>query len=241
MTSAANADDVSGIAVKQFLTFVLAALAGFAGAAAWSLTGLGHAQTRDYLLANPDILPEMADAFRAQEAREALASVSADVRVPFTGAVLGNPQGSKVLVKFTDYGCGYCRASVADIDRLIAADPDLKVVVRERATFPGSEAAARMALAAAKQGKYDAFYHALFAQGTPSEATIATAARRAGLDMEAAQDFARTEAVTKELVRNDDYAQALGIPGTPSWIYGDTVFEGAVGYDAMARIVLGQI
>ena len=29
----------------------------------------------------------------------------------------------------------------------------------------------------------------------------------------------------------------LGIPGTPSWVYGDTVFEGAVGYQQLSEIV----
>ena len=93
------------------------------------------------------------------------------------GAVLGNPEGSHVLVKFTDYGCTYCRQSIAGIDRLIAADPELKVVVREWPIFDGSEQAARMALAAAAQGKYPAFYHAMFDQGPPSDANVARAAQ----------------------------------------------------------------
>ena len=226
--------------MKHLLTIAIALVAGFVGAAVWSLTGLGNSQTRDYLVANPDILPEMADAYRAQEAKDALAAVSRDVREPFAGAVLGNPQGSKVLVKFTDYACGYCRVSVADVDRLIAADPDLKVVIRERATFPGSEPAARMALAAANQGRYDAFYHAMFDLGSPSAETVAAAARQVDLDMEAALEFGQSEAVTQELIRNNELAQTLNIPGTPSWIFGDRVFEGAVGYDEMARIVLGD-
>ncbi len=225
---------------RHLLTFAIALVAGFAGAAIWSLSGLGNAQTRAYLVANPEILPEVADAYRAKEASNALANVSDDVRQPFVGAVLGNPQGSKILVKFTDYSCGFCRLSVADVDRLIAEDPDLKVVVRERVTFANTEPAARMALAAADQGKYDAFYHAMFDLGSPSPETVAAAARQAGIDMDAALEFSQSEAVTAELVRNDEFAQALGLTGTPSWIFEDQVFEGAVGYDEMARIVLGD-
>ena len=226
--------------MKHLITMAIALVAGFIGAAVWSLTGLGHAQTRDYLVANPDILPEMADAYRAEQAKDALAAVSGAVREPFPGAVLGNPRGSKTLVKFTDYACGYCRVSVADVDRLIAADPELKVVIRERATFANSEPAARMALAAAQQGKYDAFYHAMFALGSPSAETVSAAARQAGIDMDAALEFGQSEAVTQELVRNNELAQTLNIPGTPSWIFGNQVFEGAVGYDEMARIVMDE-
>ena len=223
--------------MKYLLTVVIALLAGFAGAAAFNYSGLGHSQTRDYLVANPDILPEMAAAYQSQEARQKLASIKGNVSLPFEGAVLGNPNGSKTLVKFTDYACGYCRASVADVDRLIAADPELRVVVREWPIFNGSEAASRMGLAAAKQGKYDAYYHALFALGQPTAENVAAAARTAGVDMEAARSYGQSDEVTAELARNDAMARQLGFTGTPSWVIGDLPFEGAVGYDQLAQYV----
>lgn len=223
--------------MKHLLTVAIGLVAGFAGAALFALSGLGNAQTRDYLVTNPDILPEMARAYQAQEARAQLAEVKDEVLAPFAGAVLGNPQGTKTLVKFTDYACGYCRVSVPDLDQLIAANPDLRVVVRERVTFANSEPAARMSLAAAQQGKYDAFYHAMFALGTPSEEKVEQAARTAGLDMDAARAFSASEAVTQELIRNDDLAQQLNIPGTPSWVFEDQVFEGAVGFEDLNKVV----
>ena len=223
--------------MKYLLTVVIALLAGFAGAAAFNFSGLGHSQTRDYLVANPDILPEMAAAYQSQEAQQKLASIKGNVSQPFEGAVLGNPNGSKTLVKFTDYACGYCRASVADVDRLIAADPELRVVVREWPIFDGSEAASRMGLAAAKQGKYNAYYHALFALGQPTAENVAAAARTAGVDMNAARSYGQSDEVTAELARNDAMARQLGFTGTPSWVIGDLPFEGAVGYDQLAKYV----
>ncbi|WP_247713345.1 DsbA family protein [Qipengyuania polymorpha] len=224
--------------MMRYLTTVLVALvAGFAGAAAFTYSGLGDANTREYLVSNPDILPEMANAYQTQEARQQLASIKGNVSRPFEGAVLGNPNGSKTLVKFTDYACGYCRATVADVDRLIAADPDLRVVVREWPIFNGSEVSARMGLAAAKQGKYDAFYHALFALGTPTAENVAAAARTAGVDMDVARTYGESDEVTAELARNDAMARQLGFTGTPSWVVGDQVFEGAVGYDRLAQYI----
>ena len=223
--------------MKYLLTVVIALLAGFAGAAAFNYSGLGHSQTREYLVSNPDILPEMANAYQTQEAQQKLASIQGNVSQPFEGAVLGNPNGSKTLVKFTDYACGYCRSSVADVDRLIAADPDLRVVVREWPIFNGSEASARMGLAAAKQGKYEAFYHSLFELGTPSEENVMAAARTAGLDLVAAQEYGKSDEVTAELVRNDGFARQLGFTGTPSWVIGEQAFEGAVGYDRLVQYI----
>ncbi len=215
--------------MKNYLSTALIALVfGFAGAGLWSLSGLGNGQTRDYLIANPQILPEMAEAYQRSEAQDRLAKLSGDVKTAFPGAVLGNPEGSKVLVKFTDYGCTYCRQSIAGIDKLIAADPELKVVIREWPIFDGSERAARMALAAARQGKYPTFYHAMFEQGPPTEATIARAGQIAGLDMAAAESFAASQEATTELTKNMTYARSLQFTGTPSWIAGDEVIEGLV-------------
>ena len=223
--------------MKFFLTLILAVAAGFGGAALFSYSGLGHQQTREYLLANPDILPKMAEAYQTRESSRRVASVSGRLSQPFESAVLGNPEGSKVLVKFTDYACGYCRTSVADIDRLVAEDPELKVVVREWPIFDGSEAAARMGLAAAKQGKFDAYYHAMFALGTPTPENIAIAAGTAGIDMQAAEEYGASEEATSELARNEAYARQLGFSGTPSWVFENQAFEGAVGYEKLAEML----
>ena len=219
---------------QYFLTALIALVAGFAGAAAWSFTGLGNAQTRQYLVSNPEILPEMAEAFQASQAQERLAGGRDEGVEPFPGAVLGNPEGSRTLVKFTDYGCTYCKASEPDIARLIAEDPQVKVVVREWPIFEGSEEAARMALAAAMQGKYPAFYKAMFALGPPSPATVEAAAKTAALDLQRARTDAASDRVSAELARNMALARELGFSGTPSWVAGDRVLEGAVGYDALA-------
>ena len=221
--------------MKNLVTALLALVFGFLGAAIWSYSGLGNAQTREYLLANADILPEMAEAYQQGQAQDRLAQVDAQVRLPFPGAVLGNPNGSKVLVKFTDYGCTYCRQSIAETDRMVAEDPELKIVVREWPIFDGSEAAARMALAAAKQGKYSAFYHAMFEQGPPSDATIARAAQIAGLDMAAAQAFIASDEATAEIANTMVLARTLGFSGTPSWVAGDQVIEGLVPAERLAE------
>ncbi len=220
--------------MKQHLaTAAIALVGGFAGAAIWSFTGLGHSQTRDYLVSNPGILPEMADAWQAEQSREQLAQVADEVRKPFPGAVLGNPNGTRTLVKFTDYACGYCRISVADVDRLIQENPDVRVVIREFPIFQGSDVPARMALAAAKQGKYKAFHHAMFELGSPTAENVMLAAQQAGLDLDAAREYGASEEVTAELARNQELARTLGFTGTPSWVAGDKVMEGAIGFDRL--------
>ncbi len=219
------------------ITALVALVAGFGGAALWSLSGLGDAQVRRYLVANPEILPEMAQAFQQREARERLAQAGDGVAKPFPGAVLGNPNGNVTLVEFSDYACTYCRASMPHVEALIAANPELKVVIREWPIFEGSEEAARMALAAAHQGKYDAFHRAMFERGPPSPAGIEAAAKAAGMDLPAARAFARSAPADAEIARNHALARQLGFGGTPSWVVGEQVIEGAVGPDRLQEAI----
>ncbi len=218
---------------NSLLTAFTALIFGVLGAAAWSYAGLADNRTRAYLLQNPSILQDVAEALAAEQSRERLASVGEDLFAPFPGAIIGNPEGSKVLVEFTDYNCPYCEASLADVQRLVAEDPDLKVVMREWPIFQGSEDAARMALAAGMQGKYREFHETLFSNGDTSPVGIEATARQIGLDMEQARADAASEAVSVELVRNLTFAQSLGFSGTPAFIAGDTPFGGAVGYEAL--------
>lgn len=216
-------------------TAFMALVFGFLGAAAWSYSGLADNRTRAFLLDNPDMLPQMAEAYQTQEASKRLAELGDEIYMPFPGAVLGNPQGSKVLVEFSDYNCGYCEASLKDVARLIDEDPELKVIVREWPIFDGSDDAARMALAAALQGKYRAFHEAMFEFGPTSAESIEAAAQKAGLDLERARVDAASETVAVELARNFTFAQSLGFSGTPGWATSDKAIGGAVGYDGLKQ------
>ena len=223
-------------------TILMAALAmalGFVGGWAFEASGVGRsaddAAMRDFILANPEVLPQAMENLARKESLVKLDGVGGQARKPFPGAILGNPQGKVTLVEFSDYACGYCRASVAEVNALIAANPELKVVVRELPILsPESADAARMALAAARQGKFAAFHAAMFAKGRPNAATIAAAAQKAGLDIAKANAFAASPAADAELRANVRIAQELGFNGTPSWIAGREVLAGAVGRARLA-------
>jgi protein-disulfide isomerase len=193
---------------------------------------------RATILEHPEILPQAMDNLQRNQGREQLAQVRGPVEQPFPGAILGNPRGSVTLVEFTDFACGYCRKSVADIAALAQANPDLRIVVRELPIIsPHSGAAARMALAAAEQGRYAHFHDAMFAAGQLDPATIEAAARTAGLDLARARKVAASAPVSAEIQQNLALAQKLGFGGTPSWVAGDQLIAGAVGTDKLAEAV----
>lgn len=193
---------------------------------------------RNYILDHPEILPEAMERLRDRETKKQLAGVADKVEAAFPGAVLGNPQGKIIMVEFTDYACTYCRKSVADVDALIAANPDLKVVIRELPILsPASTEAARMALAAAEQGRYAAFHKAMFAIGQPNAQTIAAAANAAGIDMDRARRTIAGPLIDAEIEKNLGFARQLGFEGTPSWVIGDVLTSGAVGQQELAKAI----
>ena len=222
----------------RFLPAALGAIVcGFLGAWLFTLSGLGGSATEKWLLDHPEILPKMAERYQNVEAAKRMAGIHGQLVQPFPGAVLGNPNGKTTLVEFTDYACTYCRHSIADVQALIAANPDLKVVIREWPIFEGSDAAARMALAAARQGKYAAFHDLMFEHGPPTPATIELAAKGAGLDLAAARAYAASPAVELELRNNQAFARQLGFEGTPRWVAGNQAFSGAVGRERLAEAI----
>jgi protein-disulfide isomerase len=192
----------------------------------------------NYILDHPEILPQAMDRLRARETKQQLARVADKVEAPFPGAVLGNRQGKVIMVEFTDYACTYCRKSVADVDALIAANPDLKIVIRELPILsPASTEAAQMALAAAEQGRYAAFHKAMFEIGHPSTETIAAAANAAGIDMDRARRTIAGPLINAEIEKNLSFARQLGFEGTPTWLIGDVLTSGAVGKQELAKAI----
>lgn len=221
-----------------------AALLGFLGGFAVQWTPFGKEATgkavHAYLLEHPEVLPEAMNRLQQKEMAARLEPIRKQVLQPFPGAVLGNPDGTRTLVEFSDYACGYCRQSLAEVEALIAADPQLKVVIREYPILSReSEDAARLALAAAEQGKFAAFHNAMFAQGRPTPQTMSAAAKQAGLDMARAEAFVRSGKAENELAMNMRMAEALGFTGTPSWVAGKEVFAGAVGRATLAAALAG--
>lgn len=197
-----------------------------------------EAVVRAYILEHPEILTEAAQILEKRASLERLKSAGSALTTAFAGAVSGNPQGDVTLVEFTDYSCGFCRSSVADVQKMIANDKRLRVVYREVPILsPASREASKWALAAAKQGKHQAFHDAMFAGDRPNDVSIRLAARKAGLDMARAESDANSDTVTAEIEANIAMMQKLGVGGTPTFVVGDQILEGALGYDALTDAV----
>jgi len=224
------------IGITALAAGALATAAVSSGGAAVTTTDRAAIEkiVRDYILDHPEILPEAMTRLQEREVAKAIAANRSAIETPFAGGWEGSANPDVTLVEFFDYACGYCKASLPVVDRLLKEDPKLRVVYREFPVLgPDSQSAALASLAAAKAGKYGAFHRALFAAGRPDARAVSRVAQTLGIDT----SFAASGAAQAEVTANLELQRPLNLSGTPSWVIGDKVYSGAVGYDALKAAI----
>jgi protein-disulfide isomerase len=198
-----------------------------------------EAIVREYILSHPEIIPEAVARLEQAEGRKALAANRQALETAFPGAVAGNPQGDVKLVVFFDYACPYCRQGHADVQKLVREDPRLMVIYRDFPVLsPASSEAAMASLSAATQGGYGKFHNAMFdSPGRVSLARTMGIVKGVGLSEDKTTADLKSPALRAELDRNLALGRALGLTGTPSYVVGDRIMSGAVGFDQLKAAV----
>ncbi|NVO55581.1 DsbA family protein [Rhodobacteraceae bacterium B1Z28] len=209
------------------------------------------AQVREYLLENPEVIIE---AINILEQRNATVEAQADKELVAANAdelfndgfswVGGNPDGDITLVEFMDYRCGYCRRAVPEVANLLAADGNIRLVIKE---FPilgdASVVSSRFALATKHVAGRDAYkqvHDALMEfSGEPTEVTLRRISDGLGLDSEAIVAAMDSDQVTDEIAKTRALAQRMQISGTPSFVLGTEMLRGFLPADQMQQIADG--
>ena len=206
-------------ALPALIIVLMAVLTGGLGA------GLGADQARAQ--------SETVDAPDEPETAEAAAAFA----LP-DGFVARNPDGGIVVEEFLDYYCTFCKVSSPEVDALAAADPDIRLVIRELPILtPQSLPLAQIALAASYQGLYLEVHKAMMtARSVPSpEAALAIVASLGGDPEQILADMNRPE-IGLHIRRNLERALGSGIRSTPGFIVQGLPFAGYIGQEQMAEL-----
>jgi protein-disulfide isomerase len=191
---------------------------------------------KDYLVANPEIFLEVQTALEAKMEKDQAAKLKVAITESATeiyrapdASVAGNANGDITVVEFFDYNCGYCKRGLIDVVKLVDSDPNVRVVFKELPILSkGSEEAARVALAAKKQGKYWELHKAMLtAKGHMDEATALRIAEKLGLDMDKLKADVASSEVAAEVAQSEALAKKMGVNGTPHFLVGDRAIPGA--------------
>ena len=201
---------------------------------------------KEYLINHPEIMLEVQEAYekkveakrgeatrsRMPELYGALSSMNGEL------APLSIGNGDVTVVEFFDYNCGYCRQTLPELIKLIDNDKKIKVQFMEFPILsPGSTEAAKIAIAAAKQGKYLEFHKAMFAAGRANKETALKVAEQIGLDVEKVKADSAAPETEALITKISEIGKRIFIDGTPTFIVGDKTNPGAADYDQLKQLV----
>lgn len=147
-----------------------------------------------------------------------------------------------IIVMYADYNCGYCKRMEPVLANALKADRRLAVVHKEWPIFGDvSEHAARVALAANYQGRYDAVHRAFMLSPTrlSDKDMVDSVAKQAGVDWaRLTRDLkAHGGDIDAILVRNEREAALLRLEGTPGLVINGYLIRGALSDDQLKDVL----
>ena len=194
-------------------------------------------QLATVLTQNPKIMADALNAYekfqreeqeriRNEKMAKFAPKIGDETNLPFIG-----PKDAKVtVVEFFDFSCGYCKKLSPAIEKIVADNPDVKVVFKPVSfVSQASPYQAKGGIAAFKQGKFIEYYKEVmnFA-GRMTEADVDAVAGKIGLDMDKFKADLNSEETAAALAEVSTLAQNIEVNGVP------TVFVNAKHIPAMS-------
>ena len=208
-----------------------------------------RAEVKAYLLENPEVL---VDAMNVLQDRQAQAEQASDKQLVIdhksdlfadkASWVGGNPDGDVTVVEFMDYRCGYCRKAYQEVEDLVKADGNIRLVLKEYPILgEDSVTSARFAIAVLQLHGNDAYKKAhdalITLRGTPDASTLGRLATDLGLDAQAVLAKMGSPEVSAVIAQNQALGDKMAISGTPTFVIDGQMLRGYVPLDGMQQIV----
>ena len=145
-------------------------------------------------------------------------------------SIIGNKNGSKLIVEFFDYNCGHCKRQTAEFKKLVAKNKDVKIVLVDLPILSANSLTAAQVgvyLANNHKGKLEAYYNEMSkVQADP--ATIKATLKKIKVDV-SVFDKAKNDSKVRDVIeKNYNYAKELGLQGTPALIVSGRFVGGMV-------------
>lgn len=193
---------------------------------------------REYLKENPEVVLEALQELDRRRKAAKKAQIANFINLSRlsifrskSSPVGGNPDGDVSLVEFFDYNCPYCKHVAPSLFGMLKKDGKTRFVYKEYPILGESSVfAAKAALAVARLHPklYERFHiDLLAARGRLSETSIFATARKVGVDVDRLKKEMQAPEIEREINQNRAIASHLGISGTPAFIVGTTVMNGA--------------
>ncbi len=182
-------------------------------------------EVAEALKSNPqmiiDAMQKYQEDMRAAEekaAQEAMAKYMDEINNSANAPFIGPDNAKVVVVEFFDFSCGYCKRLAPELEKIVAANADVKFIFKPL-TFvsPISDYQAKAGYAAHKQGKFAEFYKEVMAfGGRMNEAAVDEVANKIGLDIAQYKADLASDEVAANMKAVNELAQNISINGVPA-------------------------
>lgn len=189
------------------------------------------------LSSTPELAAKEPDKLADEDKKEDVKAILDELALSESPA-LGSQSAPVTIITFSDYQCPFCAradATLAELQRMYG-EKNLRIVFKQMPLpfHKQGDEAARAAIAAWRQGGFEAMHITLFAkqkqfikQAEQIDAYLRTSAEFMGLDLKKFdEDYASTQ--TAELLERDQkLAKMLGVRGTPHFFVNGKRINGA--------------
>jgi protein-disulfide isomerase len=202
-----------------------------------------EATLREVLQEKPEILVDALKQYQFQmekSQKSAVAEVAAEIGKDKAVPLAGNAKGDVTVIEFFDYNCGYCHKVAPTVAEKLKEDTNTRWLFIDLPILsPQSKEAAKVALAAAKQGKYFETHLALMTRkgGMVDGQVARDVAKTLGLDLAKLEKDVASPEIEAAFARNEAWAKKIGVTGTPSFIVGSEMVPGAVDKEELAKLI----
>jgi protein-disulfide isomerase len=143
-----------------------------------------------------------------------------------------------VIVQYGDYDCPHTRAAQPVVDRLLADNPDVRIVFRHfplRHLHENAEVLSRIAEAADRQHKFWAMHDHLMAHRDAIGArTVLDDASAVGLDVDVVNALLADARLAARIEHDVTRGRASGVHSTPTFFFNGVIHDGHYDHDTLA-------
>ena len=198
-----------------------------------------------YLLNNPEIilksLKNYEEKIEKQQLKDDLKKIKSNLdslNDISNGMYAGNKNSQKVIIKFFDFNCSYCKKAYPDMEKIVRK-ADIKVIYKN---FPilseNSVYLAKVAILIAEQGvqKFNKFYKFINeTKGRISEEKLMKIVNELKINLNDLKNEDINQRIEKKLKKDIDLANKLGLRGTPAFVVGEEIIFGYISSDELMK------
>ena len=196
-----------------------------------------------FLLENPEVILKSLQNFEEKKVKEQEVTNEKIINENLSsledssnGLYDGNINSKKIIVKFFDFNCSYCKKAHTDIQKLLKKE-DVKVVYKN---FPilsdNSVFLAKLGIFIAEKGtdSFNSFYKMINEnKGRVSKAKLLEITKKLGVNLDELNNEKVNFRLEKKLKTDIDLANKLGLRGTPAFVVGNQIIFGYVPADEL--------